>query len=535
MAKTIVLFGLASLIVLSPLAVGSVYVVTYSAVELIVFALAFVYICTRHDRSPAKHPEQRGGRAPATLAESPADSRLSVEEEQRLKGGGRREDYVGLFCVSLPLLLFLIVVLAQMIPFPSYIVRVVSPRTYAIYDRLGLVQGIGPSSASSLPFTLSLERTSGAFLKWSAYVCSFLLVAFYSPSRAFKWKRKWLTVLVVSLFVIGFAEAGYAFYLQSSSPEMLLWFNRTLDIGERLQGTYINADHFAGLMNLAAPLSAGFLIYLAVSYRIRRSTLKATILDLAVSRQGLAIYTLLVGFIVMMLALIFSGSRGAQVGFCFGIVFLTFLFLTRGRGHRERRTRSRLLTVSAICLCLCLGLVFAAARGLEPVVSRWDNARTDILRGRLFMWKATTNMVHDFPLIGTGFGTFDLAFPPYHPEELRTSYYDHAHNDYLEILSEVGLIGFVPLVSFLFLYLFFVIKGWLRNDSSFAVCVGAGGIISVIAASVHSLADFNLQIPANAFVLFTVMAVTWRAVHSTGKRNIAKDDRYKPYPEAASV
>jgi len=92
---------------------------------------------------------------------------------------------------------------------------------------------------------------------------------------------------------------------------------------------------------------------------------------------------------------------------------------------------------------------------------------------------------------------------------------DHAHNDYLEFLSEVGLIGFIPWLAFFLLFLASSVRALLTRRSRYSIFLGASGLAAIVALLVHSLADFNLQIPANAMLLFLIMGLTWRVVHTS--------------------
>ncbi len=78
--------------------------------------------------------------------------------------------------------------------------------------------------------------------------------------------------------------------------------------------------------------------------------------------------------------------------------------------------------------------------------------------------------------------------------------------------SEVGLAGFIPWLAFFLLFLVFTVRAWFRRRNTFSIFIGAGGLAATVALLTHSLADFNLQIPANAMLLFLVMGLTWRAV-----------------------
>ena len=118
-------------------------------------------------------------------------------------------------------------------------------------------------------------------------------------------------------------------------------------------------------------------------------------------------------------------------------------------------------------------------------------------------------MIKDYWLSGTGAGTFLYVFPAYVKENLGCAY-DHAHNDYLELLSELGVIGFSFLSAFTLLSLWRSLA--LRNPASdFVRAMGFAGFMGAISLLIHSTVDFNLQIPANAMLFIATLAIPFVA------------------------
>ncbi len=117
--------------------------------------------------------------------------------------------------------------------------------------------------------------------------------------------------------------------------------------------------------------------------------------------------------------------------------------------------------------------------------------------GRMALWEDTLRIVEERPLIGTGLGSFVTAYPSYqsYRQDLIT---EHAHNDYIEALSETGLAGGLLILAALFLSLRFTftnLKLQLRYESGW---IQMGGTVACCGLLIHTLVDFNLHIPANA-------------------------------------
>ena len=118
-------------------------------------------------------------------------------------------------------------------------------------------------------------------------------------------------------------------------------------------------------------------------------------------------------------------------------------------------------------------------------------------------------MIKDFPLFGVGLGGWPELFLHYHGAPWSLQFYREAHNDYLQLLCEMGVLGFGTMIWFLILVYrtaFRKIKNW-TSDVSGAVTLAC--ILGFTGILVHSLFDFNLEIPANAalfYVLCTLAA-----------------------------
>ena len=114
-----------------------------------------------------------------------------------------------------------------------------------------------------------------------------------------------------------------------------------------------------------------------------------------------------------------------------------------------------------------------------------------------------------FPLFGSGLGTFVSVYPAYEkiagPELLLV----HAHNDYLEYLAELGVIGFALLVGAVLFIGVSSLRSWRERRNPDVKGIALGGIISIAVILVHSLTDFNLHIPANMLLFAVVLALTF--------------------------
>ena len=135
------------------------------------------------------------------------------------------------------------------------------------------------------------------------------------------------------------------------------------------------------------------------------------------------------------------------------------------------------------------------------------------------MWsnEYTLDYIADFPLTGSGGGSFYGIFPNYQAPNLE-GFHQHAHNDYLEFAAELGLPATAVLLAFVCLSLWQAYR--LQRERNNALYKGAGFAVTMTAlwAAIHSTTDFNLQVPANALTFVTILALAWVCRRLPGQR-----------------
>jgi O-antigen ligase len=374
--------------------------------------------------------------------------------------------------------LFLIVVLFQLIPFPPGIVKILSPKTYELRHALAVSTPqsdihIPHSTISFVPFATKVE-----FFKWLTLSGLLLFLLFWRfPGNDFRV----ISRFVVVIFLMGVFESLYGMFEFFSGHHQIL----NLKGIAAVSGTFINRNYFAGYLLMVIPLSMGLffsreamLKSRATSWRHRLSLLDGK--------------TLLVGFgvVVMILGLLFSASRMGILSLLLSFSFITLLFRDPRRGKRFSKTS---------VLILSLALLWGVWIGLDAVIRPFFNVGED-LKSRSEIWANTFKIIQDFPTLGSGLGTFGMIFPMYRTLHIRRLV-THAENDFLQLSSEVGLVG-VGLLVILFIFLFFKAVSGIRSlsHSTSERYVGIGGLVGILALMFHSLVERNLQVPANAFL-----------------------------------
>ena len=375
--------------------------------------------------------------------------------------------------------LFLCLVLLQMLPLPPGIVKVISPKTFFLRNTLSFEPSALSFSLSFIPFATKIE-----FLKWLTLSGLFLFFLNWRNSN------KDVIPLIIIIMFVGIAESLYGMLEFFSGHRYIL--NLDMKISS-VTGTFINRNYFAGYLLMVIPLSVGYFFSREVFQRSRFMGWRHWLSSL----DG---KTLLIAFgiIVMILGLLFSASRMGIVSLLLSFSLISFLFRESQRGQRFSKT-----TV----LIFGLAMLWAVWIGLDAVISRFFIV-SESFEERWMIWVNTFQIFKDFPLMGSGLGTFVHIFPMYRSFHIR-GLVTHAENDFLQLASEVGLIG-IGLLLFLFVFLFFravlAIRSFHSRDSK--KYIGMGGVVGILALMFHSLVERNIQVPANAF-LYTFI---WAAV-----------------------
>jgi hypothetical protein len=251
-------------------------------------------------------------------------------------------------------------------------------------------------------------------------------------------------------------------------------------------GPYVNRSHFAGYIIMAIPLAVAFAIEalagLRRQWRSRRRrswlVLGEPVANAFVRRSAEAV--------MLVVGLIASQSRGGVVAFAASMAALPFT-------SRHRR--------AAVGVVLLVALLAVPWLGLGDIIQGFESR--GIQASRVDMWRDMLPMFPSFPLLGSGFNAFGTAYAPYQTI-WRSDFIGQAHDEYLQVLLDTGLVGFG---------LFAVILGRTLAVAALAAsrsAFGVGLFGALLALAVHALVDFNWQIPANAATYVALAALAFR-------------------------
>jgi len=392
-----------------------------------------------------------------------------------------------------------VLIFIQIIPLPEFLVKVFSPNSYSFNKLFS-------TGFSEIKF-MSLSLVPSHTLREGLELLSYFLLGFLIVKTVTN-RRQIMRIFSV-LIAMGVIEAFYGlFELYNKNPRIL--FYKKIDYLDSVTGTFVNRNHLSGYLEMMIPLALGLIIARIDLFSLAGLKWRNKLLRL--SEKGLSTNLLMsLGIIVMSLAIIFSKSRSGI--FLLVFTFILFFGLTvlyfKGTLHQKKGIKNVLRIVFLIIFFISLYI------GIDSTVERFSLDEL-LQEKRPTYWANTMGLFSEFPLFGTGLGTFASLYPDYEEGGVPVRIF-HAHNDYLEYLSELGIVGMSLLLGGI---LFMVINSfiiWRVRRYPLVKGLSLGGIVAAICILIHSITDFNLHIPANMMLFSVVLSLT--VVTAFYKRN----------------
>ncbi len=393
----------------------------------------------------------------------------------------------------LPLALLLLVqawVWLQIQYLPREVVDFLSPQAYEWHLKEGW-----------LPISLDREQTRYYLLLGCTYTAAFFLtLALVNTHSRLK---LFLQVLVFS----GTFQAAYGAFMVLSGLEYSFFIEKYVGKGVAT-GTFINRNHLAGYLNMTLAAGVGLLLSQlatdsAHSWKERARRWLRLLLS---PKIRLRIY-----LAVMVVALVLTRSRMGNVAFFTGLALAGAIALYTGRRFSPR------VVAFLASLFLVDMLILGKWFGFDELLERLARSNPEA-EGRTWSNAYAIDYFKDFPITGSGGGSFYGVFPNYQGEEFA-GFHLHAHNDYLQFALELGVVAAASLGALLLLALHSAYRVQETRRTPLYKGAAFGVTMAIIWVLLHSLVDFNLQIPANAFTLCSVLGLAFALRVLPGKEN----------------
>jgi len=408
--------------------------------------------------------------------------------------------------------------------------------------------GLAPRSWNGWrPLSIASALTVTDLLKFIAYGALFFLILLYpfgavqSPTLLTQARPQrsaeatFIRCFFLLLLFSGFAVALIGIVHLFAGNDKILWFyipydwqSSTSGPFQRASGPFINPDHFANYLSLIFPFTLSFALWLPA---LPRPDLK----------RGLRLICAFASLILFS-AILLSLSR---VGWFSVLLSSALLVWARrlsghtGPGALNLRRLSAVLRYGALIAILLLSasLWFIGPQGRLAVDQRLAETvnEDDLgLTGRWLIWQDGWKLIGDFPLLGTGLGTWSDSFRRYQSRTSVATFYREAHNDYLELLAETGIVGFALLALFFFQGARLVLRG-LRGATNHTRALLVPCVTALAIMFFHELFDFSLQIPANAILFTVIFAVTVRLTAQALGHDRSEERPIRPWLPAGAI
>ena len=351
----------------------------------------------------------------------------------------------------------------------------------------GLIQCVAIPDSSGRWKSLSMDVGS---TRMTVTALVFVFAAFILISNIFT-TRKSLSVLAAFLVIYGFGMAMFGLVQHFTWDGRFYWLRPTQATSPF--GPFANHNHFAGYMELLIPLPIALVIA-----RVGRGEIRMLYLFAAA---------------MMGVAAVASLSRGGMISLAAGMMFIAFMSLRLRREKQSSRAAmffSQAVVMVAIISVIVAGIIWI---GADPVIKRVTQgqaasssaASETFLSSRGWIWRDTFSMIRANPILGVGLGAYETAFPIYSESDgsLRVP---QAHNEYLQVIADAGIVGLALALWFIVAIFRTVLRGVRSRDPLLAgLALGTGG--GIFAMLAHSMFDFNLQVPSNGLLFLLLVAV----------------------------
>jgi O-antigen ligase len=378
----------------------------------------------------------------------------------------------------------------QLIPLPPALMAQLAPWSDGVYRGANAILTQFDRPAIAPRVSVAPFSTASVALLTLAYTAAFGAATIVAGSRL---RRR---ILVATLL--------------GTSALHVLVATVTTGAAERVHGSFINPNNFAGYLQIPAAFAFGVLWLEILKNRERG----AGWTDIGVRFQKravpIALRILLWGIIVAGIGA--SRSRGGILA----AALTVFTLLALVSFQRTMRVRRALMPAT---LAVIAGLIFVGVSlGKTPLLRFLSSDPREIESDtRVRIWRASLEAFEQAPTFGSGLGTFREAFRHVQPPEVR-GLVEHAHSDFLQMLVTGGAVGVALSILAAGSLLIVLVHRWAMQVHREESALALGGIGALIALMLHGMVEFNMSIPAIPVTLAVMLGVSWAAANVDSAR-----------------
>jgi len=375
--------------------------------------------------------------------------------------------------------------LVQWLPLPEKVLERAAPINLRIYHEAAEILRLFGKKASLAPrISIAPAETLGTILLILAYATLFLSAASLLRNRI---RRR----LFSATFLGAAAVHIFAAAVRESTED-------------RVHGAFVSPDHFAAYLEIALALAFGALWAEVLTNPDRAP--KGADRAARFEKRFVPLAGRILLWSVIAVGIGLTRSRGGILS----AAIMTLVLLAMAVLHRRVQFHWRV--PAGVALAILAGVLFVAtATGASPLLRFLElDPRNLGTNTRAALWRTSLQAWREFPLLGSGLGTFREAFRRVQPREL-SGLVEQAHSDLLQLLVTGGAIGAaLGIVAFgsLFILLVRAWRGQKHREESALVLAGFGALLSL---TLHGLVDFNLSIPVIPATLACALGAAWAA------------------------
>ncbi len=389
-----------------------------------------------------------------------------------------------------PLLLWFGLVGGQIVPLPTIIVEYLSPNAHRLHVEAAAV------FRAALPSRIALSVAPQATQQELALVLAYALAAFLLINTLRDIRQ--IYRFTYTIVAIGLLEAAFGLF-QSFSKHAFFSLYQPSPFA---RGSFISKNHFAGYLDMVIPLTLGLI--LARMSKRPDSLAPRTARTAQEYRAKNAL--LATAFGIMLCAQLLSGSRGGIISTAVGA--LCFILMVSRQKLLRRKIRWISITFAAtlIITTLLIPDQFLA------MLTRFEEQPFESSFGvRWAIWRGQMQMILDYPLFGTGFGTLSHLMRRY--QQVLFAQLAYSESDVIQSIVETGFIGAGLTCWLVSTFFAAILARWKQRRSRRITALAAGQICALISLLIHSTVDFNFRIPSNAFLFAVIAALSYATVH----------------------
>ncbi len=381
------------------------------------------------------------------------------------------------------------VAVVQLVPLPAGLLARISPATDGVLAQYDVAYALARDAGEPAWHSLSIAPSATALGLGFVLALGTYLVGATALVR-----RLGADLVARQIAVLGLAVAVFGLVQHATFNDRLYWVWTPINVASNAFGPFVNRNHFAGWMIMAASLTAGALLSRLVTSGPRRRNVAGWAEWLS-SAEASRLLLLALALAVMILSLVWTMSRSGIGAFTIAAA----LWNGHALGHRRRRTTG--LAVAIVLVALVAAVLW---RGLDEVVAWYG--RTDTLAWRIQLWKDTAPIVRDFWWSGTGLNTYGVSTVLY-PTTDSAWHANEAHSDYVQVASEGGLLLVLAVLGAIAALAGAVRAACAAPQPVAVYWIRCGAAMGLLAIAIQETTDFSLQMPGNAVLFVTLIAV----------------------------